>query len=98
MKTKSSFPEVLHFDPAHPCCETPSAADLFPDILHLSMNTRHRGRIVTVVVESCGIGVQGHVITVDEKAWEECVKTPNFRACYDLSMAKLALQRALTER
>jgi hypothetical protein len=56
------------------------------------------GRVATVVLESCGIGVQERVIIVDEKAWEECVKSPNFRTCYYLSMAKLALQEAVAER
>lgn len=98
MKTETEYPEVLHFDPTHPCCETPAAADLFPDTLHLDPNKCHRGRIASAVVESCGIGVQGRLMTIDQKAWEECVKNPNFRACYDLSMAKLTLQEVLAER
>lgn len=98
MKTNPTFSEVLHFDPTHPCCETPAAADFFPDLLHLTLNNRHRGRVATAVVESCGNGVQDRVLTVDEKAWAACVMSPNFRACYDLSMAKLALQEALAGR
>ena len=98
MKTETQFPEVLHFDPAHPCCATPSSADLFPDLLNLDTNKRNRGRVVTDVVESCGVVTQNCVLTVDTKAWEECVKSLNFRACYDLSMAKLALQEALAAR
>ncbi|MDR3405532.1 MAG: hypothetical protein P4L99_23760 [Chthoniobacter sp.] len=98
MKTNTAFPEVLHYDPSHPACETPAAADLFPDLLHLSTNHRHRGRIATVLIESDGVGVQHREVTIDPVAWAECVKSPNFRACYDLSMAKLALQEALGAR
>ncbi len=95
MKAETTYPEVLHFDPSHPACETPASADLFPDLLQLSTNHRHRGRVATVLVESCGNGVQHREVSIDPLAWAECVQSPNFRACYDLSMAKLALQEAL---
>jgi hypothetical protein len=95
MKTSSSLPGFLHFDPARPCCETAAAADLFPNLLNLKTNQINRGRVASVVMQSEGIGVQRSELIVDSQAWEECVKTPHFRACYDLSMAKLALQGAL---
>ena len=90
--------EVLHFDPARPCCETPAAADLFPDLLHLKTNQTNRGRVASIIIESRGIGVQRSELIVNNEAWGECVKTPHFRACYDLSMAKLALQSTLSGR
>lgn len=98
MNEKPSLPEALHFDPARPCCESPAAADLFPDLLHLKTNQSNRGRVATIVMESRGIGVQRSELIVNNKAWEECVKTPHFRACYDLSVAKLALQSSLSGR
>ena len=94
MKTLSHR-EVLHYDPAHPCCDTPSLADFFPDLLRLDHNVENRGRVASIFIESLGIGIQSHRLTIDEKAWSECVKHPNFRACYDLSMARLALQEAI---
>jgi len=87
--------EVLHYDPSRPCCETPASADLFPDLRHLANNGDNRGRVASIFMESIGLGIQGRHVTVDEAAWKECVKHPNFRACYDLSMAKLALQNAM---
>lgn len=87
--------EVLHYDPAQPCCDTPSRADFFPDLLRLDHNVENRGRVASIFIESLGIGTQSRRLTIDENAWSECVQHPNFRACYDLSMARLALQEAI---
>lgn len=85
MKTKS-LPELLHFDPSHPCCETPASADLFPDLLRLVHNRENRGRIASVVIESFGIGIQNRPLSIDESAWNDCVKNPNLRSCYEQSL------------
>lgn len=95
MKTKAALPDVLHYDATRPCCETPSAGDFFPDLLRIQLNHLNRGRVFAVLTESHGVGLQNREMIVDQAAWDECVKSPNFRACYDLSMAKLALQQAL---
>ncbi len=92
------MPEALHFDPTRPCCATLAAVDLFPDLLNLKTNQINRGRVASVIVESSGLGVRHSEVVVDEQAWDACVKAPHFRACYDLSMAKLALQGALGPR
>ncbi len=78
------------------CCSDASTGDLFPDMLHLAKNRLNKGRVFGVLLESHGMGIQNRKIVVDKKAWEECAKSPNFRACYDLSIAKLALQQAQT--
>ncbi len=87
--------EFPHYDPSQPCCETPASADLFPDLLHLLNNEENRGRVASTFIESIGIEIQGRQLTMDESVWNECVKHPNFQACYDLSRAKLALQDAM---
>ncbi len=92
-----SHPEVLHYDPARPCCESPAAADFFPDLLRLEPNVENRGRVASIFIEHMGVGDQKLRLTTDDAAWNECVQHPNFRACYDLSMAKLALQHAMLE-
>jgi hypothetical protein len=94
MKTQT-HPDVLHYQAAHPCCESTAAADLFPDLLQLGANKHNRGRVASIYVESVGVGTQGWQLTIDEAAWKDCITHPNFRACYDLSMAKLALQKAI---
>jgi len=92
---KQSSSETLHYDPTRPCCESPAAGDLFPDMTRLEDNKENRGRVASVILESVGIGRQRQQLTIDASAWSECVKHPNFRACYDLSMAKLALEQAM---
>lgn len=95
MKTNTSTPAVLPYNPERSCCETPASADLFPDLLRLEHNKENRGCVASIFIESIGLGIQGRRLTIDEAAWNECVKHPNFRACYDLSMARLALQQAM---
>lgn len=94
MKTLSHR-EVLHYDPSRPSCESPAAGDFFPDLLHLVKNVENRGRVASIFIESMGIGIQDYRMTIDEAAWNECVTRPNFRACYDLSMARMAMQQAM---
>ena len=53
--------------------------------------------MASIFIESVGIGDQDRRLTIDEAAWNECVKHPNFRACYDLSMARLAMEKALLD-
>ena len=95
---KQSLPEVLHYNPARPCCESPAAADLFPDLMRLDHNVENRGRVASIYIESVGIGDQSHRLTTDAEAWSACVQHPNFRACYDLSMARLAMQQAMLKQ
>jgi hypothetical protein len=77
------------------CCTSDCAGDLFPDMLNLKINRLNKGRVFGLRVESCGIGVQHREIVIDEEAWEKCSKSPNFDRCFQLSMAKLALQQAV---
>lgn len=86
----------IDYETSSSCCSDACTGDLFPDMLHLERNQLNKGRVFGVLLESRGIGIQDRKIVVDKRAWEECLKSPNFRACYDLSMAKLALQQALT--
>ena len=94
MKTQT-HPEVLQYQAAHPCCESAAAADLFPDLLNLEAHKENHGRVASIYIESVGVGIQDRQLTIDEAAWKDCVNHPNFRACYDLSMAKLSLQKAI---
>lgn len=98
MKTSPAYPERLHFDPTHPCCETSASAKLFPELLNVNTNCRHRGHITTVFLESRGIGITDRKVTIDPVAWAECVKSPNFQSYYEVSMAKMRLEQALANR
>jgi hypothetical protein len=72
--------------------------DLFPDLSRVEFNKPCAGRAFAVQVNSCGLGVQSREMKVDETAWEECVRCPDYRPCYDLSTAKLVLGEALQSR
>jgi hypothetical protein len=76
----------------------PCYGDLFPDLSRIAFNRPCAGRAFAVEVNSYGVGVQSRGMTVDEQAWEECVRCPDYRPCYDLSTAKLVLGDALRSR
>lgn len=89
-------PFVLHYDPSLPCCEPATAADLFPDLHQLQPNVENKGRVASIFIEAVGVVTQSSDLIIDKEAWNECVKHPDFRSCYDLSMAKLALQQGMS--
>ncbi|MDN0084959.1 hypothetical protein QU487_19790 [Crenobacter sp. SG2305] len=95
LEKKLHLEEKLHFDPNQPCCGDPSIGDMFPDLLALEPNMINRGRIFSVTIMATGLGVQAREMTVDQAAWVACSRSPHFRSCYDLSLAKLALQQAI---
>ena len=70
---------------------------MFPDLDRLEANQPLEGRAFTVAYTQHGFGVQGRSLTVKPDEWRECTACPNYRQCYDLSMAKLALRQALLD-
>ena len=76
---------------SHPDCY----GCLFPDFTKLERNKPLDGQAFTALVVSQGIGVQGRQLKVKTDAWEQCLACTEYRTCYDLSMAKLHLNREL---
>jgi hypothetical protein len=76
----------------HPECY----GQLFLDLEHLHYNKSSDGRAFQVLVEQIGLGTQRRELKVKQQQWEECVACTDFRGCYELGMAKLALQAALS--
>lgn len=68
---------------------------LLPDFEHLNYNKPTEGKAFRVFIEAIGIGTQRKELTVKAEAWDGCVACPEYRVCYDLSMARLALHGAL---
>ncbi len=68
---------------------------LLPDFEHLNYNKPTEGKAFRVFVESIGAGRQRREEELKPEAWDECVACADYRACYELSMAKLALHQAL---
>ncbi len=77
----------------HPECY----GQLFPDFEHLRYNQTTEGKAFRVFVEQIGAGRQRRALKVKQESWDECAECPEFRPCYKLSMAKLALHGALAQ-
>ena len=68
---------------------------MVPDFEHLRYKRPTEGKAFRVFVESVGVGTQRRELTFKADKWDECLECPDYRTCYDLSMAKLALSSAL---
>lgn len=69
--------------------------NMLPDFEHLNFNRPTDGNAFRVFVENIGVGRQRRELETKPDVWEECIVCPEYRTCYDLSMAKLALHGAL---
>jgi hypothetical protein len=72
--------------------------EMFPDLDTMERNRQVAGRAFTVLIESHGIGVSARRVKVNHAGWEQCRACEDYRDCYDLGMAKLALGTALRAR
>jgi len=68
---------------------------LLPVAERSSHSQCREGRVFRVSVEKIGIGTQRQEVEFSPEAWEECIACPEFRPCYDLSMARLAVHLSL---
>lgn len=84
----------MHNEPHKDCYGT-----MFPDSLHLSDNVPNAGKVFTVWMKA----PQGSVLPVHSDRsveinydqWEACRRCAEFESCYQLSMAKIALESAV---
>ena len=74
----------------------PCYGTMFPDVLYLKTNQVLRGKVFGGLLKSAGMFIQDRNVTVDEEQWRKCVACESYRHCYDLSVAKLLLQRSLS--
>ena len=68
---------------------------MFPDFTRLERNKALSSPAFTALVEGYGVGVQGRKLEVKAEGWEKCVACADYRTCYDLSLAKLAMNTLL---
>jgi hypothetical protein len=85
-------PDNLHYDPDKKCCTEGTLAELFPDFSKLKMNCLNKGRVFSVQIDSCGIGIQRRLVILDQEALKKCSQMPEFNLSWKISMAQLALQ------
>ena len=68
---------------------------MFPDFTRLKRKERLEGQTFAALVTVSGTGAQGRSLEVKLEAWEKCVACPDYRTCYDLSLAKLEMNEVL---
>lgn len=68
---------------------------LFPDLARLRYREECRGRAFSAIISSPGTGPHGHRLQLDREAWDECVECPDYRSCYDLSLATWTMNQTL---
>jgi hypothetical protein len=70
---------------------------IFPDLGQFQLGKRLEGKVFQITVESLGPGHKERKMEIDVDEWEKCRQCADFRNCYEFSMAKLAMQRALRD-
>ncbi len=75
----------------HPECY----GTMFPDFTRLKRNEKLEGQAFTALVVSSGTGAYGRSLEVKREGWEKCVGCPDYRTCYDLSLARLEMNDVL---
>jgi len=68
---------------------------MFPDFTRLKRKERLEGQAFAALVTGSGTGAQGRSLEVKREAWEKCVACPDYRTCYDLSLARLEVNDVL---
>jgi hypothetical protein len=68
---------------------------MFPDFTLLKRKEALEGQAFTALVVSSVTGAQGRALEVKREAWGRCVECPDYRTCYDLSVAKLLMNHVL---
>ena len=68
---------------------------MFPDFTRLKRKERLEGQAFAALGTGLGTGAQGRSLEVKREAWEKCVACPDYRTCYDLSLATLEMNEVL---
>ena len=68
---------------------------MFPDFVRLKRKERLEGQAFAALVTGSRIGAQGRSLEVKREAWEKCVTCPDYRTCYDLSLATFEMSDVL---
>lgn len=76
---------------AHQACY----GKMMPDFGRLKFNEWMEGKAFRVLVEKIGIGTRRRQREFKAETWDAFLECPEFRSCYDLAMAQLALHAAL---
>jgi hypothetical protein len=70
---------------------------IFPDLGQFQLGKPLEGKVFQISVQSLGPGHKERKMEINVDEWEKCRQCADFRNCYEFSMAKLEMQRALRE-
>jgi len=73
----------------------PCFGAIYPDVSGGMLNGERAGKVFKVRVNCSGMARQVPQLDFDLSAWQECQSCDQYRSCFDLSNAKLAMQRAV---
>lgn len=68
---------------------------MMPDFGRLRYNKPTEGKAFRVFIEKIGIDTQRREVELKADAWDDCLECPEYRSCYDLGMAQVALRGLL---
>ena len=69
---------------------------IFPDLSRVENNKLLAGKVFKVRINCTGMMPQSRQLESDLQAWEECQRCEQYRGCFDLSIARLAIQGQLS--
>jgi len=69
--------------------------EMFPDFTRLKRGEALDGQAFTALIVDSGTGAHGRNLEVNSEAWARCAECPDYRSCYDLSVAKLLMRHVL---
>lgn len=70
---------------------------IYPDFAEFRFNQQITGKVFQMKINTLGPGHRDRHMELDAKAWEECQSCEHYRSCFDLSNAKLSMQRAMAQ-
>lgn len=69
---------------------------MFPEISELLLtNHTASGKVFQARLSSIGPFQREPVLEMQAGAWEDCQQCPQYRSCYDLSMARMTLEQTI---
>ena len=69
--------------------------NLFPDFTRLKRGEPQETQAFRALITGTGTGAQGRSLEVKTEGWLKCSECPDFRSCYDLSIAKMEMSQVL---
>lgn len=71
---------------------------MFPSMDTLEVNRPVRGAVFGYEIVSRGMASQGHQVLMNEEQWRKCEGCPGRASCFELSLGKAFMERALAGR